>query len=1673
MDNNATKTQQGIGIDNFTFDLQRFGVCQIGTTEYDTIADAIAAATNAQTITMIKDVTDVSSAIEVSKTITLDLNGKTISGNISNYFINITSSVTIKDSSTDGTGKIQNTTDDGYGYGINVDSNGTLTVESGIIYSDNRTIYNVGTLTISNGTFKSTTSSAIWNVGTLTISNGTFTGATNAIYSYKGTSTISGGTFTGGNYAIHNGSNSTTEISGGTFTGGNYAIYNGSNSTTEISGGTFTGSNYAIHNYNGTAKISGGTFKDIESLSTSDGKTLEVTYGKVTATVSNGSITKIEGIAAGETVTYNGKALSTTSTTEITANFSNGNITSITGLSEGASVTYDGKTYAHTITLPEGVTTDADANTLTIDGTTYYADGSTITISGFGEGKTISFDDGISSLEVSDSNILAKDGEETAFTLSGLTLSESATSWKVDGTSASYGKKIIGTGAKINGTTITYVAAETFESTFTLSNLAADLTEEDLNAAVSVSGSTITINSDSVLDKTKSVLNPAGYNLALGSNVTKNENKIRGEWKQDTADTAKYTYFDAGNTGGFAYGKIPSSSSTLETGIYYVEDTRTTITVSDLATGLSTDELTKGISISFSGSTYKITFNSADVLNKKTPTITTTAKYTVEVASSLNPSWQNPNWNITGTAATLSASTSDGYEVSNNAVVYIEESNAASRFEISGLAAGVEELSAPTGTVLTLNADQLGNNAIIRGNAGNFTVQVEGNMTGKILSGTSNADTITMAASGALVKANSGDDEINVTGENVTVIGGKGDDKITVNASAVVSFDANSGNDTVYGYKSGSSKIMLTVQDDNDRYTVENGDNTVIKIGNSTLTLDGVTSFNSATDIIFVNEKIEYPVGISVRKDTLTASAAFTGNEIKLSDYPADVTKINAAAVSKAVTLEGNSLANSLVGGKNNDKIDGGAGNDKLYGEKGNDTISGGAGNDTLYSGDGNDVFIYEGGNDYIADYAAGSDSIQIDFTKVTAQSVSGSNVILTIDEDNTVTIKGAKDKEITFVDASGNSDTKIFFNNTYYAPLDDGLKYDSKRVSLTADSKFAGTEIDLANYLSTVEKVNASAVTKDFTIKGNNNGNSILSGKGNDVITVGDGTNSVRGGDGNDNITGGTGNDILKGENGNDILNGGAGNNTLTGGAGSDTFVAGAGNDIITDYTAGQDKINATFTASTLKGSDVVLTTESGGTVTIKSAKNKTVTFVYDDGTTNDLIFFNDTYYAPLDTGLTYNTNRTQLTAGSTFKGTKIDLPNDYLDTVQKVGVSAVKQAVEIVGNSINNSIVGSAYVDSISGELGNDTLNGGNGADSINGGEGNDILKGEAGNDTLSGGAGNDTLYGGAGKDVFIYDGGNDYIADYTAGDDSIKATFKTSKVTGSNVVLTTEDGTITIKGAKNKTITFVDDDGTTADWIFFNETYYAPLDTGLTYNTNKTQLTAGSTFSGAKIDLAADYLDTVQKVSANAVTKTIEIVGNDLNNSIKGGTANDIISGDLGNDTLNGGNGADSINGGEGNDKLYGDAGNDTLIGGAGSNTLTGGAGSDTFVVGAGNDFIADYTAGEEIKIASGAISDYSYSGKNITFTLDNKNSFTVKNARGKEITITDASGATATEIYPTVKANAQTYDLLYDNNFVTDEFALDDITEEKFEVTEIQTATSEIAQEDKTLITYTDK
>ena len=151
------------------------------------------------------------------------------------------------------------------------------------------------------------------------------------------------------------------------------------------------------------------------------------------------------------------------------------------------------------------------------------------------------------------------------------------------------------------------------------------------------------------------------------------------------------------------------------------------------------------------------------------------------------------------------------------------------------------------------------------------------------------------------------------------------------------------------------------------------------------------------------------------------------------------------------------------------------------------------------------------------------------------------------------------------------------------------------------------------------------------------------------------------------------------------------------------------------------------------------------------------------------------------------------------------------------------------------------------------------------------------------------------------------------------------------------------------------------------------------------------------------------------------------------------------------------------------LDGGAGADYLDGGAGNDTLTGGDGADTFVYSAGKNIITDYAEEDKIELAKGKISKTTYSGNDVIFKIGG-GTLTVKDGNGKAITIIDSSGNETTATYS--NASARTLELLYDNNFMTDENNLDDITEAKYSVTDIQDNKVEDFAQDSSILAYSE-
>ena len=234
-------------------------VAKIGTTEYASLEEAIAAANTDDTIELLADI-DATAQIVVDKKVTLDLNGKTIeykgTSTLTTGVIGVKrgADLTIKDSSDPSTGAIKsgnkayaavavtipgetNTGDpakltvnggtlEGYYYGIT--GNGTrhgteITINDGVIKGtctgDNLGIYHPqdGTLTINGGTIEGYSSAIEVRSGTLNVTGGTFT-ATCPTYSCNPNG--SGTTTTGAAIAIAQHTTNkpiAANISGGTF----------------------------------------------------------------------------------------------------------------------------------------------------------------------------------------------------------------------------------------------------------------------------------------------------------------------------------------------------------------------------------------------------------------------------------------------------------------------------------------------------------------------------------------------------------------------------------------------------------------------------------------------------------------------------------------------------------------------------------------------------------------------------------------------------------------------------------------------------------------------------------------------------------------------------------------------------------------------------------------------------------------------------------------------------------------------------------------------------------------------------------------------------------------------------------------------------------------------------------------------------------------------------------------------------------------------------------------------------------------------------------------------------------------------------------------------------------------------------------------------------------------
>jgi Ca2+-binding RTX toxin-like protein len=278
---------------------------------------------------------------------------------------------------------------------------------------------------------------------------------------------------------------------------------------------------------------------------------------------------------------------------------------------------------------------------------------------------------------------------------------------------------------------------------------------------------------------------------------------------------------------------------------------------------------------------------------------------------------------------------------------------------------------------------------------------INGTGSNDTLNGTSSADNIYGYGGSDLITAGSGNDYISGSAGADTVYGGDGNDQIFGETDNDLLY-GDLGNDVIYG-DAGNDTLVGGLGDDH----LYGG------VGVDSFLVDGVTGWDSYTggDSFYNNNQLTPHIDAIILQ-TINPYAVW--GEIKISFLsgierianlqtakPVDIIAsgsldLSAVSVEGIRQIKGSSGTNAITGTIINDVIDGqggndtlagGTGNDTLLGDMGNDRILGGAGSDSLTGGSGVDTFVFGSneGSDRIADFADGSELIDISLTSATS----------------------------------------------------------------------------------------------------------------------------------------------------------------------------------------------------------------------------------------------------------------------------------------------------------------------------------------------------------------------------------------------------------------------------------------------------------------------------------------------------------------------------------------------------------------------------------------------------------------------------------------------------------------------------------------------------------------
>ncbi|MEO1146206.1 MAG: Ig-like domain-containing protein, partial [Cyanobacteria bacterium J06638_22] len=464
----------------------------------------------------------------------------------------------------------------------------------------------------------------------------------------------------------------------------------------------------------------------------------------------------------------------------------------------------------------------------------------------------------------------------------------------------------------------------------------------------------------------------------------------------------------------------------------------------------------------------------------------------------------------------------------------------------------------------TLRGDE--NNDFLNGGLGNDTL-IGGNGS-DTLRGDAGSDSLNGGAGADSMEGGTGNDTFIGGDGNDTLIGNAGNDSLNGGAGAD-SMEGGSGND-VFVVNTSGDKVIEAVDGGTSDKVISSISYTLTS-NVERLELTGAANLNGTGNIL--DNWIDGNAGNNwldggAGNDRLDGAA---GNDTYVVNSNGDIVLENAdegidivrssvsyilgdhvehLTLTGATNLNGigNGLDNVLKGNTGNNILDGDAGDDVLRGTFGSgigeiDVLGGGSGSDRFVLGT-SDTLFYDDGD--AASAGTGDYGLITDFNPT---------------ESDVIQLQGAT---ISGVAADGSSDLWSLniegasASDYYLAPSPDGLPS-----GLAIYRSQPGAEPDeLIGIIQGAAGVQLNLESPAVNLVGDDTGNVLNGGGGNDTLTGNGGNDTLNGAGGDDTLYGGPGNDLLDGGDGNDLLVGNEGADTLQGGSGADTLVSLEGSD-------------------------------------------------------------------------------------------------------------------------------------------------------------------------------------------------------------------------------------------------------------------------------------------------------------------------------------------------------------------------------------------------------------------------------------------------------------------------------------------------------------------------------